>query len=132
MGNMVSVCTGNNYEKECLIYPRAMAWRDERRKKSLLEHCPFAYNTFCGKPWLWVCKGVAPIYFPLTEIETDQHDLPIRGEDGDITFKPGKSIADIKDTCLSGDEKIYLDCPNYKTGIEYREYLKSIKKGETV
>lgn len=127
--DMLSICTGDGYEHECLIYPDAVQWREERRTKSLNEHCPFAYNTACGKPWLWICKGASPPFF-LTDIETDQQGRVIRGEDGNIVFKLGRNIADIKESCLSGDIKIYEECPNYKEGIEFREYVKRVKKGE--
>ena len=130
-GDMMPVCTGNDHKTECLVYSDAVQWREERKRKSLEEHCPFAHNTVCGKPWLWLCKGEpASPYFPLTDIEMDQHGRIIRGEDGNIIFKPGRSIADIKEACLSGDIKIYEECPHYKNGIEFREYVKRVKKGE--
>ena len=129
----LALCKSENYEKECLIYPEAVKWREEKKRKSLEEHCPFASNTVCGKPWLWLCKGQpASPYFPLTDIEMDQHGHIIRGEDGDIIFKPGRSIANIKGICLSGDTKIYEGCPNYKDGIEFLEYVKRVKKGENL
>jgi len=126
---MMPVCAGDNYEHECLIYADALAWREERKRRSLNEHCPFAYNTFCGKPWLWVCKGVAPIYFPLTEVEVDHHNIPLRDEEGKQVFKLGKSIDDIKGFCLSGDTEIYENCPNYKSGVEYNAFLNKLKRG---
>ena len=130
-GDMMPVCTRDDYETECLVYPAAMQWREERKRKSLSEHCPFAHNTVCGKPWLWICKGASLPFF-LTDIETDQHGRTIRDKDGNMVFKPKQSIADIKDACLSGDTEIYEECPNYKEGIEFREYVKRVKKGENL
>lgn len=127
--DMMPICTGNDYEKECLIYSDATKWREERKRQSLNEHCPFAHNTVCGKPWLWICKGATPPFF-LTEVEVDQRGLPIRDSDGAMKFKPMRSIEDIKGACLSGDTKIYEECPQYKEGIEFREYVKRVKKGE--
>jgi len=128
--DMTPTCIGNNYKHECLIYSDAVQWREARRRKSLDEHCPFAANAFCGKPWLWMCKGAVPP-FALTEIETDPQGRTIRGKDGDIIYKAGRSVANIKGTCLSGDTKIYEKCPSYKMGVEYRKYVKQVKKGES-
>lgn len=122
-------CKGKNYEKECLIYPEAVKWRKEKRKKSLQDHCPFAQNTVCGKPWLWICKGSITPFF-LTDVEMTPQGSIIRDADMNLIFKPDKSIDDIKDTCLSGDEEIYHNCPHYVDGVAYREYVKRVKKGE--
>ena len=124
---MMPICVGENYEKECLIYVDAVQWHEERKRKSLLDHCPFAANTFCGKPWLWMCKGAVPPV-SLTEVEVDERNLP-KLVDGGITYKLGKSITDIKNRCLSGKMEIYEECPYYKEGIEFREYVKRVKKG---
>jgi hypothetical protein len=126
---MTYICSGDNYETECLIYLDAVQWREEKKIKSLKEHCPFAQNTVCDKPWLWVCKGSTEAWF-LTEVEENQHGLPIRDSDGNVVFKPGRSISDIKEACLSGDAEIYEECPHYKEGVEFREYVKRVKKGE--
>lgn len=127
--NMVPVCLGDDYEKECLIYLDAVQWREERKKKSLNEHCPFAFNTACGKPWLWICKGATPPFF-LTDVETDPQGRTLRDGDGNLVFKPMRRIEDIKEACLSGDTAIYEGCPLYKEGVEFREYVKRVKKGE--
>ena len=130
-GDMMPVCTGNDYKTECLVYSDAVQWREERRRKSLKEHCPLAHNSVCGKPWIWICKYAAD-YFFLTEVETDQQGRTIRGDDGNMIFKPGQSIEDIKEACLSGDTEIYEGCPNYKDRVEFREYVKRVKKGENL
>lgn len=120
------ICKSGNHEKECLIYLDGVKWHEERRKKSLKLHCPFASNEICGKPWLWICKGCGS-YFPLTEIEEDTRGIPIRGADGNVIFKEGHAVKDIKETCLSGDLAIYEACPNYVMGMEFREVAKKLK-----
>ena len=127
--NMVKICLGDDYEKECLIYLDAVQWREERKKKSLNEHCPLAHNAVCGKPWIWICKYAAD-YFFLTEVETDEHGRTVKDGDGNLVFKPNRSIEDIKEACLSGDTAIYEGCPHYKEDIEYREHIKRVKKEE--
>jgi len=129
--NMTPICTGEEYEKECLIYVDAVQWREDRKRKSLGEHCPLAHNAVCGKPWMWICK-YAGDYFFLTEVETDEHERVVRDRDGNMVFKPMRSIEDIKGACLSGDTTIYEACPLYKENMEYREHLKLIKKGENI
>jgi len=124
---MEPICTGGGYESECLIYPEAVKWREERRLRKLNEHCPFASNAVCGKPWLWLCKAHGT-YFPLTEVE-EEDGRPMRG-DGGYVYKEGKSVENIREACLSGDTAVYEGCPNYKDGVEYREYIKRVKKGE--
>lgn len=126
---MKNVCRGENYAEECLIYHEATVWRQKRREKSLTEKCPFAYNTVCAKPWLWICKGAVPPFF-LTEVEEDDHGLSVRDAEGSVIFKEGRSIEDIRGTCLSGDPAIYTECPNYKTGVAFREHVKKVKKTE--
>ena len=120
------VCRGENYAQECLIYPEAVVWKQKRREKSLTEKCPFASNTVCSQPWLWICKGAVPPFF-LTEIETNERGLSQRDEAGEVVFKEGRSIEDIRETCLSGNPKIYTECPWYKIGVEFREHAKQVK-----
>ena len=123
------ICEGDNYAEECLIYSDAAGWQAERKRLSLEVHCPFAYNTVCGKPWLWICKGATPPFF-LTEAEEvpGKDGRMRRDEDGNIVFKSGRTINDIKDTCLSGKPEVYEGCPNYKEGVEHREYVEQLKK----
>ena len=128
--DMILVCTGDNYEHECLIYPDAVAWREEKQRKGLGEHCPCASNAFCGKPWLWICKYAGDYLF-LTDVEVDGRGLVAKDKDGNLMFKPGLGIENIKGTCLSGDTKIYAKCPKYKKETEYREHVKRVKKGES-
>jgi len=127
--NMRPICSGNDYERECLVYGEAQRWREERRRQRLAEQCPFASNAECGKPWRWMCKGGTPPFF-LTEVEQDQYGHIPRGPDGGYIWKQGKSVADIRDTCLSGRVEVYEGCPHYKEGVAFREYVASIKKGE--
>jgi len=126
---MLPICRGENYAQECLIYPEAVVWRQKRREKSLTEKCPFASNTVCSQPWTWLCK--APVTRPqffLTEVEINERGLPRRDEAGSVVFKEGRSVEDIRDTCLSGDPEIYTECPWYKERIEYLETVKKAKK----
>ena len=124
--DMLPLCTGDNYEHECLIYPDAVTWHEERMRKSLNEHCPFAANAFCGKPWLWMCKGAVPP-FALTDVETDGRGIAIHVE-GNLVYKSERSVSDIKDTCLSGKMDVYKGCPSYKEGMAFRESAKKLKK----
>lgn len=128
-GDTLNICSGGDYAAECLIYSDAVKWREDKRIKSLDEKCPFAFNTVCGKPWLWICKGSTEAWF-LTEVEVDNRDIPIRDSDGNMVFKPGRSVDDIKGACLSGDPAIYEGCLHYKEGIKFRKYVKEVKKGE--
>ena len=127
--DMKPICKGENYADECLIYPEAVVWRQKRYEKSLTEKCPFAKNTMCAKPWIWICKGHVPPFF-LTAVEEDDRGIPVRDGDGEVIFKEGRSINDIRGTCLSGDPAIYTECPHYKEGMMYREYVKKVKNRE--
>lgn len=114
MKDMLPVCRGADYAEECPRYGDAVEWREERRRKSLDVHCPYASNNVCGKPWLWMCKsGVVP-YFPLTDVKMDENGRILRDEEGSLVFKEGQSIEDIRETCLSGDVEIYRGCPHYR------------------
>ena len=127
--NMRPTCEGDNYETECLIYGGAAEWQKERKRLSLETHCPFASNTVCGKPWLWICKGGTTPFFLTEADEAAGRDGRMRrDENGNIVFKPGKSVDDIKDACLSGKMEVYEGCPRYKEGMEQREYVKQLKK----
>lgn len=123
----LNVCTGDDYAEDCLIYKPAVEWRENRRLSMLAEHCPFAANSYCGKPWLWVCKGHVPP-FALTAVVVDERGLPTRNEVGDVVYKEGRGVEDIKETCLSGKMGVYEACPNYKMGMDFREYVKEVKK----
>lgn len=124
MPSQLSVCQSHEH-MECPQLAAGRAFREERKRKNLEIKCPFASNTVCGKPWLWMCKGRVPPFF-LTLYEEDDKGLPIRDEDGGIKFTRG--IDDIKDTCLSGDPAIYKECPWYKEGTEFRDTWRRVKK----
>ena len=121
-----NICEDDNYAEECLIYPEAVKWREERRRLSLEVHCPFASNTVCGKPWLWLCMA-GPGYHPLTEVETGAHETVVL-RDGEVVYKLGKSPHDLRETCLSGQKTVYVECPNYKRGMQIRETVNQVKK----
>lgn len=124
------ICRGDIYETECLQYEAGVEWREERRIKGLTEKCFFARNTRCGRPWEWWCKGgQTPFLLTTYEIREGTDDIPVRDENGEIRFI--KSIDDIKGICLSGDASIYIECPNYKVGMELRELAKTLKTKKT-
>lgn len=102
-----------------------MEWREQKRLEGLDEKCPFAYNTVCGKPWFWMCKGGIP--FKLTPFEPVNELNPMhpkRDENGDIIFTYDKwQWKDVEEACLSGNPEIYKKCPNYILGMkEHEEY----------
>lgn len=108
--------------RDCPRYIEGHLYQEEKRSKRWKLHCPYASNTVCSKPWLWLCKARGT-YFELTIPERDEKNLPVRDSEGNIVFKRG--VDDIKDTCLSGNPEIYKECPNYKMGEAYKaEYLK--------
>lgn len=124
------ICMGDEYVEECLIYGEGNKWREERRLKGLKEKCPFATNTRCGRPWEWWCKGGEyPFQLTTFEVKIGTHDIPVRDENGDIKFI--QSVDDFKDACLSGDEAIYLECPNYKSGVALQELVMKLKSEKT-
>ena len=109
-----------------------MKWREEKRLKGLEEKCPFASNTRCGRPWEWWCKGSDyPFILTPFEVKEGTEDLPVRDADRNIKFLPVEY--DMKETCISGDPKIYTACPNYIRGMEVREAYKTrnLKSEET-
>lgn len=115
--NQLTTCQGEEYATECLIYGAGSVWRAARRAKFLENHCPFASNTMCGRPDEWWCKGSTPP-FKL---------YPSYDENGELINT--KEV--LKESCWTGDEKIYGECPFYKEGTEFREYVKNIKKPQT-
>ena len=123
------ICLGEDHATECLIYVEAVKWREERRLKGLTEHCPFATNNRCGRPWEWRCDAVYPFLLTPYEIKEGTRDIPVRDEKGEIKFLPVDY--DINETCLSGDVEIYEACPLYKNGLVSREGHKKLKSKET-
>ena len=118
---------------ECMRRDEALEWREEKRLNDLDVKCPFAHNTVCGKPWLWMCKG-SDYPFILTPFEpvNDVNPLhPKRDENGDIifTYDPEKfTWKDVEETCLSGNREIYMKCPNYILGIQEQERYARMKE----
>jgi len=124
--NMKYMCQGEEYKIECTQYMEGEKWREEKRLQGLKEKCPFASNTRCGRPWEWWCKGgMYPFLLTTYEIKPGTDDIPVRDRNGGIKFIRG--IEDIKETCLSGDPSIYVECPNYKIGEASREYVRNLK-----
>lgn len=122
--SQLSTCLSNG---ECITREDATRWREERRMSVVDVHCPYARNTVCGKPWLWLCKsGVTP-YFPLTEAETNEKGLPVRDSEGKVVLKRG--LDEYKDTCFSGKLEVYEGCPYYQYAEKQRN-LKGLKTGE--
>ena len=111
--------------KECVRYIEGRQYHEERLRKKLESQCPYASNTICGKPWDWWCKGAVPP-FELTIPKLDEKGLPLKDEAGNIIFE--RSYEDIKETCLSGDSAIYMECPHYKTGEEFKKIWLERKK----
>ena len=124
--DLESICLGDNPSEECPIHDDAVTWREERYLKMLAEHCPFASNSYCGQPWLWMCKGHVPP-FPLTVVEVDDDGRSLRDEEGGYVYKPKRGLIDIKESCLSGKMEVYEGCPWFKMGVEFREYVKEVK-----
>lgn len=127
--DMGAICTGGDHETECLIYPEAVKWREQRKRRRLAEHCPFASNAVCSQPWLWLCKALGT-YFPIADVEKDEKGIVLRDGEGNPIYKPKQSVEDIRGTCLSGDPEKYEECPHYKDGLDLREYIKRVKKAE--
>ena len=124
------MCLGEEYVTECLIYVDGTKWREERRLKGLTEKCPFASNTRCGRSWEWWCKGSDyPFILTPFEVRAGTEDIPVRDADKNIKFLPVEY--DMKESCLSGDPKIYTTCPNYKLGMKSRAYDRQFKSKET-
>lgn len=111
MKNMLETCKNGDYE-DCLTYVEGKKWRKERRERQLDMHCPFATNNECGKPDHWMCKGRNPP-FKL---------YPVKGEDGELTY----TMEQMKQTCLSGDRTVYVECPFFNEGLE--QYGKSLEQ----
>jgi len=127
--NSKDVCLSDDHATECLIYIEGKKWREEKRLKGLKEKCPFASNSRCGREWEWWCKGGNyPFLLTTFEVKEGTHDLPVKNSDGSIKFTYDKEIVD--STCLSGDEAIYTECPNYKEALHHREIIKRLKKSE--
>ena len=123
------ICLGDDHAEECLQFISGKKWREERRLKGLTEKCPFASNQRCGRLWEWWCKGSNyPFLLTTFEIKEGTHDLPVRDAQGDIKFTYDKEMVD--GTCLSGNPEIYMECPNYKLGMEIREEYARLKMQE--
>jgi len=120
------LCMSEDYAEECPQHAAGTEFKAERRRKHLENHCPFASNTVCGRPYEWWCKG-GQIPFMLTLYETVEGKprTPKRDKNGEIIYT--RSPDDIKDTCLSGDKTIYMKCPHYIAGMKFREDYKRIK-----
>lgn len=121
------LCMGEDYAEECLQHIDGALFKAERRRKYLEDHCPFASNTVCGRPYEWWCKG-GSTPFQLTLYETydgTPHGTPKRDETGQVLFT--RSLEDIAETCLSGDKAVYMKCPHYIDGMLFREDYKKIK-----
>ena len=116
---------------DCEIKKDGLEWREEKRLKELDEHCPFAANTMCGKPWLWMCKG-SSMPFVLTTYEHDPEKpmVPKRDADGNILFNYDVEV--FQSTCLSGDKTLYPQCPHYQLGMKVKEVDKRIKEEERI
>ena len=124
---MMPVCQGENYAEECPQYAVGTDFKAERRRKHLETHCPFASNTVCGRPYEWWCKGGQyPFQLTLYETKEGKPRIPKRDEHGEIIFI--RSPEDLKETCLSGDREVYMNCPHYIEGMKIREEYKKIKE----
>lgn len=126
--DMLPMCRGTEHE-ECLRYIEGNALRIERKLKSLDEHCPFATNTRCGRPWEWWCKGGNyPFLLTTYEVKEGTMDTPIRDVEGNV--KLTRKVEDLKEVCFSGKTDVYEGCPNYQQGVALREYARELKKRE--
>jgi len=113
MKDMEPICESENYAEECQNYAAGTVFKAERRAKQLNEHCRFASNSVCGKPDEWWCKGgVVP--FKL---------YPVKDEQGELVY----SKEQLKETCWSGDNTIYEECPRHKEGLAFREEVARLK-----
>lgn len=110
--NLLPVCMGENYEKECPNYIAGRDFRERRHLDKLKLHCPFATNNECGKPDNWMCKGRAPPF----------RLYPAKDEDGVLL----NTMEQLKETCLSGKREIYIECPFFKEGL--KQYNKTIRE----
>jgi len=123
------ICTGDEYETECLIYIDGWAYQEEKRRLGRTEKCPFAQNNRCGRPWEWWCKGSNyPFLLTTYEVREGTDDMPVRDKEGNIAFTYDEKM--VNHTCLSGDVEIYEECPNYKLGMELRELVRNLKNKE--
>ena len=132
------LCMSEDYEEECPQYAAGTLFRDERRRKHLENHCPFASNTVCGHPEEWWCKGgyiphkLYPAYIEetwwqrhLREALTFLHlRQPMETFNGKPVMFPKKQL---EESCWTGDKVIYMECPAYKDGIKSREEYNRIK-----
>jgi len=51
--------------------------------------------------------------------------IPARNSDGSIKFT--YNVEDVQWACLSGDPEVYMKCPRYISGMQFREDYKQIK-----
>lgn len=125
--DMLPLCKSRDHST-CDRFIDANVWRKQKKMDALKIHCPFATNNRCGRPWEWRCDAYLPFKLTTYEIREGTDDIPIRDENGEIKFTYDKKL--LEQTCFSGKVKIYESCPNYKKGIEHREYINQLKKQE--
>ena len=109
---------------DCIRFQEGTVIRKERKENQWKEHCPFASNSRCGRPWEWWCKG-SSYPFLLTTYEETEHELPKKDENGNIVFTYDEEV--FKNACLSGNPEIYEQCPHYIEGMRFREEYKRLK-----
>ncbi len=97
MESQKSICKSDEYH-ECMTYMDGVEFQERRRKEH--KGCPFLTNRECGHPDRYRCDGAVP---------------PFKIEGGNLK---------LLDSCLNED---YTECPNYKTGIAFRETWKKVK-----
>ena len=126
--DMLEFCQSEEYV-ECPRFIEGRQIRLQKKQDALAIHCPFASNTRCGRPWEWWCKGGNyPFLLTTFKVREGTDDIPLRDENGEIQFTYDEEL--LNNTCFSGKTEVYEECPNYKLGVEVREYVNQLKKQE--